>query len=97
MAKGYWISFYHSITNRDALAEYAAAAGPAIRANGGRFLARGAPTGAYEAAIQERTVIIEFDSVDRAISAYESSEYQAARKLLDGVAVRDVRIIEGIE
>ena len=41
MAKAYWIATYFSISNADALAEYAKLAGPAITAGGGRFLARG--------------------------------------------------------
>jgi len=41
MAKGYWIATYFSVSNPDALAEYAKLAGPAITAGGGRFLARG--------------------------------------------------------
>ena len=44
-----------------------------------------------------RTVIIEFDSVASAISAYESPEYQAARKLLGDTVERDIRIVEGAE
>ena len=37
MAKGYWICFYRSISNPDAVAEYAKLAGPAIQSGGGRF------------------------------------------------------------
>ena len=42
MAKAYWVATYFSISNPDALAEYAKLAGPAIAAAGGKFLARGA-------------------------------------------------------
>ena len=41
MAKAYWVATYFSVSNPDALAEYAKLAGPAIAAGGGRFLARG--------------------------------------------------------
>ena len=41
MAKGYWITFYRSVSNPAALAEYAKLAGPAIQAGGGRMLSRG--------------------------------------------------------
>ena len=37
MAKGYWIAFYRSVSNPDAMAAYAKLAGPAIAAAGGRF------------------------------------------------------------
>jgi len=96
MAKGYWICFYRSISNPAAIAEYAKLALPAIAAGGGRALARGNPAGAFEAAKNERTVVIEFDTVEQALATYQGKDYQAARKLLDGAAERDIRIIEGI-
>jgi len=93
MPKGYWICFYRSVSNPAALAEYAKLAGPAIQAGGGRFLARGGPAKVYEAGINQRTVVIEFDSVEKATAAYESAAYQGALKLLKGAAERDVRIV----
>ena len=50
---------------------------------------------AYEAGVKDRSVVIEFDSVKKAIAAYESPEYQAAKKLLEGAVERDVRFLEG--
>ena len=41
MPKAYIVTTYRSISNSDALAEYAKLAGPAMIAAGGRFLARG--------------------------------------------------------
>ena len=96
MAKGYWVAFYRSVSNPTALTEYAKLAGPAIQAAGGRFLTRGAAVQAYEAGIKERSIVIEFDSVAKAIETYESPEYQSALKLLEGAAERDVRIVEGV-
>ena len=95
MAKGYWIALYRSVSNPAALAEYAKLAGPAIQAGGGRFLARGVAARAFEAGLTERSVVIEFDSVAQAIAAYEGPAYQAALKVLQGAAERDVRILEG--
>ncbi|MDB5905789.1 MAG: hypothetical protein JWM26_4667, partial [Betaproteobacteria bacterium] len=83
MAKAYWICFYRSISNPDALAAYAKLAGPAIQAGGGRFLARGGVVKTYEAGLNQRTVMIEYDSVDKAIAAHDSEGYQAALKALD--------------
>jgi uncharacterized protein (DUF1330 family) len=96
MAKGYWITLYRSISNPARLGEYAKLATPAIEAGGGRFLARGSAARVFEAGRNERCVIIEFDTVDKAISTYESPAYQAAVKLLEGAAERDVRIAEGL-
>jgi uncharacterized protein (DUF1330 family) len=95
MAKGYWIAFYRSVSNPEALAEYAKLAGPAIQAGGGRFLARGTAARAFEAGLIQRAVVIEFDSVEMAIATYESPAYKAALRVLDGAAERDVRILEG--
>jgi uncharacterized protein (DUF1330 family) len=96
MAKGYWVTCYLSVSNPTALKAYAAAAGPAILAAGGRFLARGGPAKTYEAGKNERTVLIEFDTVEQAIAAYESDAYKAALQHLQGAVERDVRFVEGV-
>jgi len=44
-------------------------AGPALQAAGARFLARGTAAKAYEAGLLQRTVLIEFASVDAAVAA----------------------------
>jgi len=41
-------------------------------------------------------VLVEFDSVARAVQTYQSSQYQAALVLLKGAVERDVRIVEGV-
>jgi uncharacterized protein (DUF1330 family) len=96
MAKGYWVATYRSITNADALAAYAKLAGPAIQASGGRFLARGMPAKTYEAGLNQRVVVIEFDSVQQAQAAHDTPGYQEALRALGGGAERDIRIVEGI-
>ena len=95
MAKGYWITLYRSVSKPEALAEYAKLAGPAIQAGGGRFLVRGTPTKVVEGGINDRTVVIEFDSVEKAIATYQSLAYRTALKALEGAAERDVRFVEG--
>ena len=96
MAKGYWIATYRSVSDPDALARYAKLATPIIEAHGGRILARGIPTRAYEAGEAQRSVVIEFPNVDAAISAYESPEYEKVRSILNGAAEREIRIVEGV-
>ena len=96
MAKGYWITFYRSVSNPDAVAAYAKLAGPAIQGGGGRFLVRGVPSKTYEAGLSMRTVVTEFDSVQQATKTFESEAYQAACRLLEGAAERDIRIVEGL-
>ncbi len=85
-----------SISNPDALAEYAKLAGPAIAAAGGRFLARGTAAKAYEKGVKQRIVLIEFDSIDKAVAAHDSPGYQAALKVLGNAVERDLRIVEGV-
>lgn len=96
MPKAYWISAYHSISDADALAAYAKLAGPALAAAGGKFLARGMPAQVYEKGVQQRTVLIEFESVAAAIAAHDSPAYQEALKALNNGAARDLRIVEGV-
>jgi uncharacterized protein (DUF1330 family) len=95
MAKAYWVVCYREITDPAKLAAYAKLAGPAIEAGGGRTLVRGTPVKTYESGQLERTVVIEFDSVEHAITVHDSPAYQAAVKALDGGAVRDIRIVAG--
>jgi uncharacterized protein (DUF1330 family) len=96
MPKAYWINQYHSISNPDALAAYAKLAGPAIQAGGGRFVVRGVPVKTYEAGKKERTVVVEFPSVDVAYQVHDGEGYQAALKALGNGAVRDMRVVEGV-
>jgi uncharacterized protein (DUF1330 family) len=95
MAKAYWIACYRKIIDADKFAAYAKLAGPAIEAGGGRFLARGNAAKVYDEGLLERTVLIEFDSVEQAVALHDSPEYQAALKALAGGVIRDLRIVPG--
>ena len=97
MAKAYWIVCYRKITDTAKLAAYAKLAGPALQKAGARFLARGMPANVYEGGLEQRTVLIEFDSVAQAVAAHDSAEYQEALRVLGNAADRDLRIIEGAE
>jgi uncharacterized protein (DUF1330 family) len=97
VAKGYWVSAYHTISDPEKLAAYIKLAGPAVQAGGGRLLARGGRVVAYDAGIAERTVLIEFDSFEQALAAHESEAYQEALVALSDGVERDFRIIEGID
>jgi uncharacterized protein (DUF1330 family) len=46
--------------------------------------------------MNQRTVLIEFDSVAQATAAHDSPGYQAALKALGNGAERDIRIVEGV-
>ena len=97
MAKAYWVATYRTVSDPDALAAYGKLAGAAITAAGGKILARGMPSRTLDGGFMGRTVLVEFDSVDAALAAYNSADYQAALKLLGAVAQeRDIRIIEAV-
>jgi uncharacterized protein (DUF1330 family) len=96
MAKAYWIAFYRSIKNPDAFAAYAKLAAPAIELAGGRFLVRSPPVKVYEEGLNQRVVLIEFDSARKAIAAHDSAGYQAALKVLGNTVEREIRIVEGL-
>ncbi len=96
MAKTYWIGTYRAVTNPDKLAAYAKLAGPAITAGGGTFIVRGMPAKTYEAGLNQRTVVIAFDSLEQAVTAHDSPAYQAALEALGDGAERDIRLVEGV-
>ena len=96
MPKAYWVSAYRVVKDADKLAAYAKLAGPALAAGGGRFLARGEPAKVYEHGLKQRTVLLEFDSVEQAVAAHDSPAYQAALDALGDGVEREIRIIEGV-
>ena len=59
-------------------------------------MVRGTPAKTVEDGLNQRTVVIEFDSVEAAIATYESPAYQAALKLLKGAVERDIRFLPGV-
>jgi uncharacterized protein (DUF1330 family) len=97
VAKGYWISAHRKVNDAAKVATYAALAMPVLQSHGGRYLTLDVAARTYEAGIEARVVIIEFESVSAAIAAYLSAEYQSALRVLDGGAERDVRIVEGLD
>ncbi len=97
MAKAYWVVAYRSISNDAAVKAYADLAGPALRASGGRVLTKSTSrVQPHEAGLQQRTIVVEFDSYDQAIAARETPAYQQALAALGSGAQRDFRIVEGV-
>jgi len=95
--KGYWVVVYRSDSDESAIKAYGALAVLAVESFGGRFLTRStSQIQAYEAGLEQRTVLVEFDSFDRALAARKSAAYQKALQALGTGAKRDFRIVEGI-
>ena len=97
MTKAYWINTFRTVSDPGRLQSYIALAGPAMRAAGGRFLARGEPAHTFEGGTSCRTTLIEFDSVEAAVAAYHSADYQEALRVLGDAAERDLRIIPAVD
>jgi uncharacterized protein (DUF1330 family) len=97
MPKAYAVVTYRSISDPEKLAAYAKLAGPAVAPFGARFLARGDAAVAREQGLRQRTVVVEYPSLETAIAAYDSAAYAEAMKALGDGAVRDFRIVEGFE
>jgi uncharacterized protein (DUF1330 family) len=96
MPKAYWVVTYRAVKNSEAWQAYAKLAGPALAAAGGKFLIRNKPAKSYEAGVNERVVLVEFDSLDKAIAAHDTPAYKEALKTLGtGNVERDMRVVEG--
>ena len=96
MPKGYMISAHRSEADPIKRAAYLELAGPAIEAAGGKILSMGARVVAKENGLAQQTVVIEFESFEAAVAAYESEDYKKALEALDGGSDRDIRLIEGV-
>ena len=95
MPKGYFLSAHRSPADPEKRNAYLALAAPAIEKSKGKILASTNIVDAHENGVAEQTVLVEFDSLEKAKTFYYGSEYQSALKALDGGADRDIRIFEG--
>ena len=63
----------------------------------GPVLARNDAAVAREQGLRQRTVVVEYSNLEKATAAYDSPAYAEALKALGDGAVRDFRIVEGVE
>ncbi len=86
-----------NITDPQRFETYKQQVPPIIAAFGGKYLARGGPfevlQGEWPA---ERTVLLEFPSLERARAWHESDEYAGPRAIRDKAARVNVVLIEGV-
>ena len=95
MSKGYVI-LTEEIHDPAGMQRYAEASMPALREHGGRLLVADAPIETLEGEWHgTRTVVVEFDSVERARAWYRSDGYQAALPLRQAASQSHVVIVEG--
>ena len=93
--KAYWIVRCH-VFEPGEFANYVELAGPIITKFNGTFLTRGGRQIELEGEGYERTILIEFNSMDEAKSCYESDDYKQALGFIKKSAERLVVIVEGI-
>ena len=97
MPKAYWVICHRSTKNLEKFAAFTRLAYPAIQAAGGRFLVRTSNVvKTYESGINDRTVVIEFENLAKAMAAYDAPDYKEALRALADGAERDLRIVEGV-
>jgi uncharacterized protein (DUF1330 family) len=96
MKKGYWVVAYHTVGDEATMKNYVTLARAALGQFGARTLVSPASAvTAHEAGLKQMTVVVEFDSYEIALAAYESADYKKALTALGPAAERDFRIVEG--
>ena len=97
MKKGYWVVAYRTMGDEATMKNYVTLARAALGQFGARLLVPpGSSVTAHEAGLKQMTVVVEFDSYEIALAAYESADYKKALAALGSGVERDFRIAEGV-
>jgi uncharacterized protein (DUF1330 family) len=87
-----------NITDEKTFQEYLKANPATVAKYGGKYIVRGGEKETLEGApVEERIVMIEFPSYDKAKEWYRSADYQNVRKIRQGAAEVSIIAINGIE
>jgi uncharacterized protein (DUF1330 family) len=65
-----------------------------VQKAGGRFIVGGMPAATWEKGLNERVVIVEFETLQKPLDAHETADYHAAPRALGNGAERDMRVVE---
>ena len=95
MPKAYWIARV-DVHDPETYKSYVETAKPAFERFGGKFLARGGKTETLEGTSYARNVLVEFESLEKAVACYNSPEYAEALKHAKPSATRDIIVVEGV-
>ncbi|UWQ19247.1 DUF1330 domain-containing protein [Jannaschia sp. M317] len=95
MPKAYWIA-HATVTDPDPYAIYAKGATEVFAQYGGTVLARGGRVEGLEGIARARNVVVEFESMEAALAAYNSPEYQAARQHRLDAGELEIILLEGV-
>lgn len=95
MPKGYIIA-HITVTDPEPYKEYVRLDTPILNDLGGQFIIRGGQSEAVEGQLQERHVVIEFDSYDAALRAYNDPDYQKVADIRRANAESAIVVVEGV-
>ena len=97
MKKGYWVVAYRTVGDEATMKNYRTLAMAALGQFGARTLVSpGSAVTAHEAGFEQMTVVVEFDSYEIALAAYESDDHKKVLAALGRGVERDFRIAEGV-
>ena len=94
--KGYWIVTVE-VSDGERYKDYVAAATPAYKEYGAKFLIRGGENIAVEGEWNSRNVLVEFPSYQHAKDCYNSQVYAKARTIRQEASKGRLIIVEGFE
>ena len=84
------------VTDPKLFSDYQKLVAPTVEQYGGRYLVRGGNTEVVEGEFEpNRTVVIEFDSFERAREWYNSPEYAEPKRMRIACTNSNVLIVEG--
>ena len=85
------------VTDPALFAEYRELVGPTVNAYGGKYIARGGATEVLEGdRVPNRTVIIEFSSMEQAKAWHGSDEYAHPKDMRIRATISNVIVTEGL-
>lgn len=94
-APAYYIASFE-VTNDEALAPYSQGVPATVEQYGGRFLVRRGELAPKEGeAPKSRVIVIQFDSMEKALAWYDSPEYSALRPIRQQNGETDAYFVEG--
>ena len=95
MPKGYIVAQI-DVSDAAAFEEYRALVPATIEKFGGRYLVRGGQQEQLEGSNNPRTVILEFESFDRAREWYYSPDYEKPKAMRQAASKGNAILVEGV-
>ena len=96
MPKGYIIA-HISVTDPEGYPEYVQKDTPILKRHGANFIVRGGRGETLEGEGRDRHVVMEFESYDAALAAWNDPEYQEVAEIRRRCADSTIYIAEGYE